>query len=168
MGKVTVGGRVATHYCNVCGALWMLFDAMPGAPEGGWSLVSAECGPCCDNVSMGDQIRSLPAPAEDFGVMFVEAQPDRAPAPRVQHSRIITLKMVIDVTDSTGRTIYQDVEDILVHALRNHDRIDIGKDITMPHNRLLQHYPNTYRIDAHYAKDGVEFQISDEAAWGPR
>lgn len=84
--------------------------------------------------------------------------------------RIITLTMEIDVTDSPERTIHQDVEDILVHALRNHDRPDVnsGAVVTIPFRRMRQCHPNTYRIEAHYARDGVEYQISDEAAWGPR
>ena len=96
---------------------------------------------------------------------------DFAPKPMPpRRSRIITLTMEIDVTDSPERTIYQDVEDILVHALRNHDRPDVnsGAVVTIPFRRMRQCYPNTYRIDAHYAKDGKPFQISDEAAWGPR
>jgi len=85
-----------------------------------------------------------------------------------RRSRVITLKMVIDVSDSPERNIDQDVEDMLVYALRNHDRIDIGKDIAMPYRRMRQCHPNTLRLDAHYAREGVEYQISDEAAWGPR
>lgn len=86
-----------------------------------------------------------------------------------RRSRIITLTMEIDVTDSPERTIYQDVEDILVHALKHHETAPIGVTITPPFiRRMRQCYPNTYRIDAHYAKDGTPFQISDEAAWGPR
>ena len=35
-----------------------------------------------------------------------------------RRSRVITLKMVIDVSDSPERNIDQDVEDMLVYALR--------------------------------------------------
>ena len=56
----------ATHYCIICRALWR---AYPGEPtkyppthpfhNGGWTLVSKECGKCCDNEPMGDQIQPL-------------------------------------------------------------------------------------------------------------
>ena len=38
-----------THYCVVCAARWRRHD------DGSWSVLS-ECGPCCDNAPMGDQI----------------------------------------------------------------------------------------------------------------
>jgi hypothetical protein len=44
----------ATHRCKVCGALWIMF-------KNSWSLASQECGKCCDNQPMGEQI-------EPFGV----------------------------------------------------------------------------------------------------
>lgn len=64
----------ATHRCKVCGALWRLNPAL--APEATgmpatyplhfetWSLVSASCGKCCDNVAMGEQIEALGGPDE--------------------------------------------------------------------------------------------------------
>jgi hypothetical protein len=45
-----------THRCKVCGALWI---KLPPNPLGGWSLWSRSCGPCCDNVEMGEQIEPL-------------------------------------------------------------------------------------------------------------
>jgi len=44
--------RAPTHRCKVCGAYWMEWS-------GSWSLVSRQCGQCCDNVAMGDQIEPL-------------------------------------------------------------------------------------------------------------
>ena len=44
-----------THVCKTCGAFWKLW-------ADSWSLVSRECGKCCDNVAMEDQIELL----EDF------------------------------------------------------------------------------------------------------
>jgi hypothetical protein len=45
----------ATHRCKVCGALWVKW------PDATWSLRSPECGACCDNAPMGDQIEDLDA-----------------------------------------------------------------------------------------------------------
>lgn len=160
MAKIEVNGRQATHYCTVCGALWATRDPAPNLPDGGWSQISDLCGKCRDNVALNDQVKPLHAPVEDFGLMYVEAQPDRAPAPRVKRSRIITITMDIDVTDAPDRVIYQDVEDILVHALRHHDTSPIGKDIVSPGR--YPYAPNSYRIDAHYAKDGKPYQIGDD------
>lgn len=56
---VAVNGREATHYCDQCGALWAELPAMEGLPHGGWTLVSATCGQCCDNAPMGKQIVAL-------------------------------------------------------------------------------------------------------------
>ena len=57
-----VSGRTPTHRCKVCGALWILYPTGDRyTPDGSWSLCSRECGPCCDNVAMGDQIEALPA-----------------------------------------------------------------------------------------------------------
>ena len=50
--------RIPTHRCKVCGCLWILwqFKHEPAC----WSLGTNEiCGPCCDNVAMGDQIEKL-------------------------------------------------------------------------------------------------------------
>lgn len=59
-------GRVPTHRCKVCGALWTLWAAQPGKypidhplHEASWSLFSLHCGQCCDNVAMGDQIEPI-------------------------------------------------------------------------------------------------------------
>lgn len=49
-----VGGASPTHFCKECGALWRLWPN-----EGGWNLRSKECGKCCDNVPMGDQIEAM-------------------------------------------------------------------------------------------------------------
>jgi hypothetical protein len=66
-------GRVPTHRCKICGALWILWAAQPnkypaGHPlsERSWSLFSLNCGKCCDNVAMVDQIEpiKLAAPIE--------------------------------------------------------------------------------------------------------
>lgn len=43
----------ATHYCTICNAQWVRWE------DGHWSLCSASCGPCCDNVPMGDQIAPI-------------------------------------------------------------------------------------------------------------
>jgi len=51
--------RNATHRCKVCNALWIKW------PDGTWSLASQECGQCCDNAPMGDQIEEFKvAPAQ--------------------------------------------------------------------------------------------------------
>lgn len=44
--------RAPTHRCTVCGAFWMKW-------KDSWSLCSKQCGQCCDNVAMGDQIVPL-------------------------------------------------------------------------------------------------------------
>jgi hypothetical protein len=44
--------RAPTHRCKACGAYWMEWST-------NWSLVSRQCGQCCDNVPMGDQILPL-------------------------------------------------------------------------------------------------------------
>lgn len=46
-------GRVPTHRCKVCGALWIEYSDS-------WSLFSRRCGKCCDNAPMGKQIEPLP------------------------------------------------------------------------------------------------------------
>jgi hypothetical protein len=72
----------ATHRCKVCRALWRLngpdLSQPKGSPlrrDGSWTCVTPQpwktfpghlggqpspCGPCCDNVAMGDQIEALP------------------------------------------------------------------------------------------------------------
>lgn len=66
--------RKPTHRCKVCQALWKLNGPDPSLPDshpcrnGSWSCVKPglgrtwgnPCGPCCDNVPMGDQIEALP------------------------------------------------------------------------------------------------------------
>jgi hypothetical protein len=52
----------ATHRCKTCGAHWALCGAVAcggGVMGPHWHLRSATCGPCCDNVAMGDQIEPL-------------------------------------------------------------------------------------------------------------
>jgi len=48
-----VGGPQPTHYCKVCNAMWRRWD------DGSWNLRSKQCGKCCDNVAMGEQIVSM-------------------------------------------------------------------------------------------------------------
>ena len=43
----------ATHQCTICGARWRQLD------DGHWTLCSKECGQCCDNAPMGEQIEAL-------------------------------------------------------------------------------------------------------------
>jgi len=64
----TTGDRHPTHRCKVCGAYWILYPPNHHVPadhperNGWWSLGTNEkCGPCCDNVAMGDQIEELGA-----------------------------------------------------------------------------------------------------------
>lgn len=45
-----------THRCKVCGALWMEFKEKE---KWWWTLISEECGKCCDNEDMGEQIEIL-------------------------------------------------------------------------------------------------------------
>lgn len=53
-------GVVPSHRCKACGALWRFYRAGEGGlPVDSWNLRSAEAGPCCDNVPMGDQIEPL-------------------------------------------------------------------------------------------------------------
>jgi hypothetical protein len=53
--------RMPSHRCMVCGAFWRLY-ADPLGAGGSWSLRSPTCGPCCDNVAMGEQIVCLTDP----------------------------------------------------------------------------------------------------------
>ena len=46
------GLTAPTHKCKVCGALWILWATH-------WNLASRECGKCCDNMPMRDQIVEL-------------------------------------------------------------------------------------------------------------
>lgn len=64
--NTTRQAATATHRCTSCHAYWRLNPADPGrypAPHPlaseTWSLVSEKCGPCCDNVAMGQQIVAL-------------------------------------------------------------------------------------------------------------
>ena len=52
-----------THYCRECKALWRRW------PDGSWSLVTAACGKCCDNVPMGEQLAPL---ASEYPTLQVE------------------------------------------------------------------------------------------------
>ena len=47
------GGAAPSHYCNVCSAMWRQWD------DGSWNLRSKQCGKCCDNELMGDQIVAM-------------------------------------------------------------------------------------------------------------
>lgn len=53
----------ATHECIECGAKWIKLRE-PDAVAGWWTLASKECGPCCDNAAMGDQIKAIGLQAE--------------------------------------------------------------------------------------------------------
>lgn len=58
-GGTEVRQRTPTHRCKVCGCKWILWPADKDG-ESWWSLGTNEkCGPCCDNVAMGDQIETL-------------------------------------------------------------------------------------------------------------
>jgi len=51
---------LATHRCTICHALWRFCPKeQTGFETDTWSLKSPKCGPCCDNVEMGDQIVPL-------------------------------------------------------------------------------------------------------------
>lgn len=50
------GGPAPTHYCKECGAMWRRYGDV-------WNLRSKQCGPCCDNVTMGDQIIEMGQPS---------------------------------------------------------------------------------------------------------
>lgn len=58
----------ATHQCTICGARWRQLDDFR------WNLRSKECGPCCDNVPMGDQIEALEDVAPWSGPLTAEEQ----------------------------------------------------------------------------------------------
>lgn len=46
-----------THKCKVCGAMWRFYrKEETGADTDSWNLQSDECGTCCDQVTMGEQI----------------------------------------------------------------------------------------------------------------
>lgn len=64
----------ATHRCIICRALWRSNPPSRVQPEGSWSLVSAKCGPCCDNVAMGDQIEELPKPGTGRAALLTARQ----------------------------------------------------------------------------------------------
>jgi hypothetical protein len=52
---------IPTHRCKICGALWTYSPQRDtGLPCGDtWHLFSDDCGECCDNAVMGDQIEML-------------------------------------------------------------------------------------------------------------
>lgn len=58
----------ATHQCTICGARWRELDDFR------WNLRSKECGPCCDNVPMGNQIEALEDVAPWSGPLTAEEQ----------------------------------------------------------------------------------------------
>lgn len=94
---VTTEERIPTHRCKVCGCLWILYPANPWAPKdnpgynGWWSLGTNEvCGPCCDNVAMGDQIETL---ADAYKAMRRRAH---FPAQRVDAASWVLLLLVND------------------------------------------------------------------------
>ena len=51
--------QCATHRCKVCKALWIHYAPGEVTPTASWSLASATCGKCCDNVAMGEQIEAI-------------------------------------------------------------------------------------------------------------
>jgi hypothetical protein len=64
--NVTRQETTATHRCKVCAAMWRLNPAEPEKypsdhpfAQETWSLVSAKCGKCCDNVAMENQIEPV-------------------------------------------------------------------------------------------------------------
>lgn len=72
--KTSALERIPTHRCKVCRAWWILYQGQPDKypshhPLHGatWSLgTNEQCGPCCDNVAMGDQIEPLTYSADDL------------------------------------------------------------------------------------------------------
>lgn len=81
--------RIPTHRCKVCGCLWILwqFKNEPAM----WSLGTNEkCGPCCDNVAMGEQIETL---ADAYKAMRRRAH---FPAQRVDAASWVLLLLVND------------------------------------------------------------------------
>lgn len=63
-------GRTPTHQCKSCGAFWIYYpEKLAGMQNGSWSLVSASCGSCCDNVPMKEnQLKELvPSRFDEFG-----------------------------------------------------------------------------------------------------
>jgi hypothetical protein len=79
-----VGGAAPTHYCKICGALWRLWN------DGSWNLRSKECGKCCDNAVMGDQIEAMTEAmpkrltGEDLSLWFKISEHAYVPASKYQ------------------------------------------------------------------------------------
>lgn len=50
-----------THRCKICGALWHEWDygEVEEKMVGSWTLVSCDCGECCDNQPMENQIETI-------------------------------------------------------------------------------------------------------------
>jgi len=51
--------EVPTHHCVTCGALWRFWPERDTGRADSWNLRSERCGPCCDTVAMGEQIKPL-------------------------------------------------------------------------------------------------------------
>ena len=51
--------RKATHFCKVCGAQWMLIPPTAPVAPNTWTLISEDCGSCCDNVLMDAQVEEI-------------------------------------------------------------------------------------------------------------
>lgn len=86
-------GRRPTHRCKVCSALWIRFPDY-------WSLFSRQCGQCCDNVAMGDQIEALPVLAtyREFGT-----EPKGCPTPGMCSCPQVEPPARRGHTDASGR-----------------------------------------------------------------
>lgn len=62
---------VPTHKCQVCNALWRINLKRDSLFENDtWQLVSKECGKCCDNSFMGEQI--VPVEMDDIKNLIKE------------------------------------------------------------------------------------------------
>lgn len=51
---------LSTHACVICAARWTQWE------DGTWTLRSDECGPCCDNAPMGEQMARLYGEGEGY------------------------------------------------------------------------------------------------------
>lgn len=69
-------GRIPTHRCKVCKAFWILWPDT-AEDEGSWSLFSRECGACCDNAPMGEQIEPLPNLQPDLRQQLADLTAER-------------------------------------------------------------------------------------------
>lgn len=107
--------RSPTHRCKECGALWIAYRQS-------WSLCSMECGKCCDNEPMLDQIEALQisdrffqwpfratllkSPSGESFVALVDAAGQIFPGQRasttecaVGEAPVLTVQFLIDGTD---------------------------------------------------------------------